>query len=97
MSHHSRNWFKFVTLVVAVFALTLFFAGLLDFPRSSEAQDRDFTPIRTVPIVEVDAPRIPAARPLADLSEAFSAVAEAVRPSVVFISSERPARNAPRL
>jgi serine protease Do len=96
MSHHSRNWFKFVTLVVAVFALTLFFAGLLDFPRSSEAQDRDFTPMRTMPIVEVDAPRIPAARPLADLSEAFSAVAEAVRPSVVFISSERPMRNATR-
>ncbi len=90
MSHHSRNWFKFVTLVVAVFALTLFFAGLLDFPRSSEAQDRSFTPIRTVPIVSVDAPRIPAARPLADLSEAFSAVAQAVRPSVVYIAAERP-------
>jgi serine protease Do len=97
MSHHSRNWFKFVTLVVAVFALTLFFAGLLDFPRTSEAQDRNFTPMRTLPIVEVDAPRIPAARPLADLSEAFSAVAEAVRPSVVFISSERPiSRTTPR-
>lgn len=96
MSHHSRNWLKFVTLVVTIFGLALFFAGLLDFPRQSVAQDRTTPAMRGTPIVAVDAPRIPEARPLADLSEAFSAVAEAVRPSVVFISSERPVRTATR-
>jgi serine protease Do len=89
MSHHSRNWFKFVTLVVMAFGLGLFFAGLLDFPRTSVAQDRS-TPVRQTPILPVDAPRIPSARPLVDLSEAFAAVAEAVRPTVVFVQAERP-------
>ncbi len=89
MSHHSRNWFKFVTLVVMAFALGLFFAGLLDFPRTTLAQDRN-TPVRTTPIVAVDAPRIPSARPLVDLSEAFAAVAEAVRPTVVYVQAFRP-------
>jgi len=40
-------------------------------------------------ITRVQAPDIPAARPLVDLSEAFAAVAERVRPSVVYVSSER--------
>ena len=35
------------------------------------------------------APSIPAARPLQDLSEAFAAVAEHVKPSVVYIRSQR--------
>jgi serine protease Do len=67
--------------------LGLFFAGLLDLPSSSLAQQEgDGGPA----IVRVDAPRIPEAKPLADISAAYSAVAEAVRPSVVFIQSERP-------
>ncbi len=89
MSHHSRNWLKLTTLVALAFVLGLFFAGLLDLPRSSAAQDPGRGG-RGATIVPVDAPRIPAARPLADLSEAFSAVAEAVRPSVVYIESDRP-------
>ncbi len=40
--------------------------------------------------MKVDAPRIPAARALVDLSDAYAAVAEAVRPSVVYIQSDRP-------
>lgn len=87
MSHHSRNWLKFGSLVALAFVLGLFFAGLLNFPRTSFAQGNQGN---TVPIVPVSAPRIPAARPLADLSEAFSAIAEAVRPSVVFVESTRP-------
>ncbi len=89
MSHHSRNWLKFGALVALAFVLGLFFAGLLDLPRASMAQGPGGGG-RTTPIVTVDAPRIPAARPLADLSEAFSAVAEAVRPSVVYVESDRP-------
>lgn len=88
MSQHSRNWIKFVALVAMAFGLGLFFAGLLDFPRSSLAQDRVSQTERTA-IQPVEAPRIPSARPLADLSEAFSSVAEAVRPTVVYVSANR--------
>ncbi len=88
MSQHSRNWIKFVTLVAMAFGLGLFFAGLLDFPRSTLAQGRSSGPNATA-IEPVEAPRIPSARPLAELSEAFSSVAEAVRPTVVYVSSSR--------
>ncbi len=89
MSQHSRNWLKFIVLVTLAFVLGLFFAGLLNFPRPSLAQNsgtQQFTPI-----AQVDPPRIPSARPLADLSEAFAAVSEAVRPSVVYIDARQTA------
>lgn len=86
MSNHTRNWLKLSVLVGLSFTLGLFFAGLLDLPRTSLAQQEGGG---GPAIVQVDAPRIPAAKPLAELSAAYSAVAEAVRPSVVFIQSER--------
>ena len=86
MSTRSLNWLKLTAVVAPTFVLALFFAGLLNFPRQSLAQERN---ART-PIIKVDAPRIPAARPLVDLSDAYAAVAEAVRPSVVYIQSDRP-------
>ncbi len=86
MSTRSLNWLKLTAVVAPTFVLALFFAGLLNFPRQSLAQERT---ART-PIVKVDAPRIPAARPLVDLSDAYAAVAEVVRPSVVYIQSDRP-------
>ncbi len=73
--------------------LGLFFAGLLDVPRTGEAQQSGSG---TTPIIPVDAPRIPEAKPLADLSDAYSAIAEAVRPSVVFVQAERPESVSPR-
>ncbi|MES2125110.1 MAG: trypsin-like peptidase domain-containing protein [Gemmatimonadota bacterium] len=87
MSTHSRNWLKFGALVALAFVLGLFFAGLLNFPRNGLAQDTRGGP--RAPILKVDAPHIPEARPLAELSDAYAAIAEAVRPSVVFIQSER--------
>ncbi len=86
MSNHTRNWLKLSVLVGLSFVLGLFFAGLLDLPRTSSAQQEGGPPL----IVPVDAPRIPAAKPLAEISAAYSAVVEAVRPSVVFIQAERP-------
>ena len=87
MSARSLNWLKFGGLVALAFALGLLFAGparpaepLLGpgagggRPRRSHA---------------VPAPSIPAARPLQELSEAFAAVAEHVKPSVVYIRSQR--------
>jgi serine protease Do len=78
---------KFGSLVILAFALGLLFAGLLDLPTRSSAQQQSSG--SAAAITRVQAPDIPAARPLVELSEAFAAVAERVRPSVVYISSER--------
>ena len=86
MSARSLNWLKFGGLVALAFALGLLFAGLLDLPNRSSAQELGR---QTSVIAPVPAPTIPAARPLQDLSEAFAAVAEHVKPSVVYIRSQR--------
>src|SRR5690349_2172866 len=86
MSARSLNWLKFGGLVALAFALGLLFAGLLDLPNRSSAQEQGR---QTATIAPVPAPSIPAARPLQDLSEAFAAVAEHVKPSVVYIRSQR--------
>ncbi|PKL93329.1 MAG: hypothetical protein CVV20_04230, partial [Gemmatimonadetes bacterium HGW-Gemmatimonadetes-1] len=79
MTTHARNWLKFGSLVGLAFVLGLFFAGLLNLPKASLAQDRDRGGRGTgTPILPVSAPKIPAARPLAELSEAYAAVAQAV-------------------
>src|SRR6202162_655256 len=85
MSSRSLNWLKFGGLVALAFALGLLFAGLLDLPSRSSAQEGR----QASAIAQVPAPSIPAARPLKDLSEAFAAVAEHVKPSVVYIRSQR--------
>jgi serine protease Do len=86
MSARSLNWLKFGGLVALAFALGLLFAGLLDLPSRTSAQEQGTV---TSAIAPVPAPSIPAARPLQDLSEAFAAVAEHVKPSVVYIRSQR--------
>ena len=86
MSTRSLNLLKLTAVVATTFVLALFFAGLLNFPRPGNAQERN----SHTQIVKVEAPRIPSARPLVELSDAYAAVAEAVRPSVVYIQSERP-------
>jgi serine protease Do len=89
MSARSLNWLKFGGLVALAFALGLLFAGLLDLPSRTSAQEQGRT---ASAIAQVPAPSIPAARPLQDLSEAFAAVAEHVKPSVVYIRSQRTER-----
>jgi serine protease Do len=93
MSARSLNWLKFGGLVALAFALGLLFAGLLDLPNRSDAQEQAR---RTGAIAQVPTPTIPAARPLQDLSESFAAVAEHVKPSVVYIRSQRTERAAPQ-
>jgi serine protease Do len=88
MSIRSLNWLKFGGLVALAFALGLLFAGLLDLPHRSLAQTQASSGAPAV-IAPVQAPSIPEARPLVDLSEAFAAIADAVRPSVVYVRSER--------
>jgi serine protease Do len=86
MSARSLNWLKFGGLVALAFALGLLFAGLLDLPNRSSAQEQGRP---ATAIAQVPAPSIPAARPLQELSEAFAAVAEHVKPAVVYIRSQR--------
>ncbi|MEO7985870.1 MAG: Do family serine endopeptidase [Gemmatimonadales bacterium] len=86
MSARSLNWLKFGGLVALAFALGLLFAGLLDLPNRTSAQEQGRAASAIAP---VPAPSIPAAKPLQELSEAFAAVAEHVKPSVVYIRSQR--------
>jgi serine protease Do len=88
MSVRTMNWLKFGGLVTLAFALGLLFAGLLDLPSRTSAQEQ----VRTAAIQAVEAPAIPQARVLTELSNAFAAVSEHVRPSVVFIRSQRTER-----
>ena len=90
MSSRKLNWLKFTGLIGLAFGLGLLFAGLLNLPGSSIAQGGGAVQLAGQGAVKpAAAPEIPAARSLVELSEAFSAVAEHVRPSVVFIASER--------
>ena len=86
MSSRSLNWLKFGGLVALAFALGLLFAGLLDLPNRTAAQEQGR---QATTIAKVPPPSIPAALPLQELSEAFAAVAEHVKPSVVYIRSRR--------
>src|ERR671917_2100516 len=86
MSSRSLNWLKFGGLVALAFALGLLFAGLLELPSRGAAQEQGR---QTAAIARVPAPSIPAALPLQELSEAFAAVSEHVKPSVVYIRSQR--------
>ena len=70
MSVRTQNWMKFGSLVILAFTLGLLFAGLLDLPTRSSAQQSTGS---TAAITRVQAPDIPAARPLVELSDAFAA------------------------
>src|SRR3970040_1993843 len=91
MTTRTRDWIKLSGLVTLALVLALAFAGAVNLPRSSEAQQAiaNLAPAKVL--------SIPAAKPAADLSEAFVAVAEAVRPAVVFIEAQqRTQSSAPR-
>ncbi len=88
MSARSLNWLKFGGLVALAFALGLLFAGLLNLPHTSSAQEAT----RGIPVIAaVQAPSIPDAKPLEQFSQALAAIADAVTPSVVYITSQHTA------
>jgi serine protease Do len=95
MSVRSLNWLKFGGLVGLAFVLGLMFAGLLDLPKRSVAQDATAPATPVVPTVQTALPPT-ATSSLTALSDAFATVAEAVRPSVVFIRSQRTEREQSR-
>lgn len=90
-----RNWLKFSGLIAFAIALAIGFAAAVDLPEDSFAQDARRTSLLTAQAVQ-QAPVIPEARPLAELGGAFAAVAEAVRPTVVFITVDRQAEQGRR-
>lgn len=93
MSARSLNWLKFGGLVGLAFALGLLFAGLLDLPSRGQAQEL----ATRQAIAQVKPPELPASvRGLQDLSDAFAAVVDAVRPSVVYVKSSRTEKAADR-
>ncbi len=89
MSARSLNWLKFGGLVALAFALGLLFAGLLNLPHASSAQEPGGTAHTIVPVA---APSIPEAKPLEQFSLALAAIADAVTPSVVYITSQKTER-----
>ncbi len=78
----TRDWTKLGFLVAVTILLAVGFAAAIDLP-TSHAQERTAPTFSSGPH-----PVIPAAQPAADLGNAFAAVAEAVRPAVVFIRAE---------
>src|SRR6266571_4542871 len=93
MSVRTRDWLKFGALVAMAFVFGLAFASALDLPTRGNAAERSAAVLQSV-----SAPMraIPAAGPAADLGNAFAAVAEHVKPAVVFVKSERRERASAR-
>jgi serine protease Do len=83
----NRNWMKLGVLVALATVLVVGFTSMVDLPSDSVAQP--VTPSPFVASQPLQRPVIPEARPLADLGNAFTAVAEAARPAVVFIEVEK--------
>ncbi len=83
MAVRTRDWLKFVALVGLAFVFGLAFASALNLPKRGAAAE-------TPAILQAPAqhPIVPAARPVADLGDAFVAISEQVKPAVVFIRAE---------
>jgi serine protease Do len=93
MSARTRDWLKFGALVAIAFVFGLAFASALNLPTLGRASERVASPQGTAPPPVMRTP-LPAAKPIADLSSAFVAVADHVRPAVVFVRSEHRERAA---
>src|SRR5216110_1979882 len=87
MSVRTRDWLKFGTLVAIAFVFGLAFASTLNLPKQTSATA---SILSTQPAAAVAATPIPqpSLKATAELGDAFVAVAEHVRPEVVFIRSQ---------
>ncbi len=83
MAVRTRDWLKFGALVALAFVFGLAFASTLDLPKRGGAAD--FVPAAQAAGTSF---QIPAAKPAADIGNAFVAVADHVKPAVVFIKSQ---------
>lgn len=80
----TKQWTRFGILVATTLGLALLFAAAIDIPEQGMAQQRVTNAALTL---GVDQPPV-AKSALSDWSDAFAAVSEAVRPTVVFIKAE---------
>jgi len=87
MSVRMRDWMKFGVLVAITFVFGLAFASALNLPKRSGAAEAAVAPAAQAATAPVQAP-LPVPRSVTDLSTAFTAVADHVRPAVVFVRSE---------
>jgi serine protease Do len=91
MSVRTRDWLKFGTLVAIAFIFGLAFASTLNLPKQTGAAESIVAPQPTA------APALPAAaavpqpsvKATAELGDAFVAIADHVRPEVVYIRSQK--------
>src|SRR6266705_1209442 len=87
MPVRTRDWLKFGTLVAIAFVFGLAFASTLNLPKKSGAAE-------TLVVVPTPSPEAapqlsaPALKSAGDFQDAFVAVAEHVKPAVVFIRSQ---------
>src|SRR5947199_66336 len=79
MAVRTRDWLKFGALVALAFVFGLAFASTLDLPKRGGAAD--FVPAAQAAGTSF---QIPAAKPAADIGNAFVAVADHVKPAVGF-------------
>ena len=88
MPVRTRDWLKFGTLVAIAFVFGLAFASTLNLPKQSGAAETLLVPsLASEPAPQFSAPA-PALKAVGDFQDAFVAVAEHVKPSVVFIRSQ---------
>jgi serine protease Do len=98
MASRSRDWVKFGTLLGVALVLGLVLTSVLNVPLrggGAEASPALLQTTRPAPRQQPSRP-IPAAKPAADLGDAFAAVAQHVQPTVVFVRAEREERASTR-
>ena len=79
-------WLKFGGLVLVTAVLAVGFTAIVDLPTTSVAQQP--RPTSFLSTAAAQQAVLPAARPLEELGSAFTAVAETVRPAVVYIDGQ---------
>src|SRR5438034_7203727 len=88
MAVRTRDWLKFGALVAVAFVFGLAFASTLGGAKKGGAPE--FVPAAQAAGTQF---QIPAAKPAADIGNAFVAVAEHVKPAVVFVKSQHVERS----
>src|ERR1051326_5180220 len=90
----TRQWTKFGILVAVTLVLALLFAAAIDIPERGQAQQRSVTALAALTTDQPAPLKGPSAA--LDWSNAFAAVAEAVRPAVVYVRADVTERATPR-
>ncbi len=82
----TRQWTRFGVLVAVTLVLALVFAAAIDIPERGQAQQRSMTALAA--LTEQQPAPLRGVSSATDWSNAFAAVAEAVRPAVVYIQAD---------